>query len=195
MTDWVGMILKGSAPRQTHTISVAGGSKAVKSNASFVYDKVDGLYADRFYERFMIRANNDFTVNKYLGATLDFNFKRTKNHQPYYSPFSDMRLAPMIYPAVWANGEYASGKNGNNPYALVNSGGTKDEWYNKVGGRAAINITPIEGLKISGVIAPNYTYTKIRIFAKLFLIPWKMIRTRSVVIWKAIIRQSYLKKK
>ena len=30
MTDWVGMILKGSAPRQTHTISVAGGSKAVK---------------------------------------------------------------------------------------------------------------------------------------------------------------------
>lgn len=100
----------------------------------------------------------------------------------------------MIYPAVWANGEYASGKNGNNPYALVNSGGTKDEWYNKVGGRAAINITPIEGLKISGVIAPNYTYTKIRIFAKLFLIPWKMIQTRSVVIWKAIIRQSYLKK-
>ena len=86
MTDWVGMILKGSAPRQTHTISVAGGSKTVKSNASFVYDKVDGLYADRDYERFMIRANNDFTVNKYLGATLDFNFKRTKNHQPYYSP-------------------------------------------------------------------------------------------------------------
>ena len=166
MTDWVGMILKGSAPRQTHTISVAGGSKAVKSNASFVYDKVDGLYADRFYERFMIRANNDFTVNKYLGATLDFNFKRTKNHQPYYSPFSDMRLAPMIYPAVWANGEYASGKNGNNPYALVNSGGTKDEWYNKVGGRAAINITPIEGLKISGVIAPNYTYTKNKDFRK-----------------------------
>lgn len=155
MTDWVGMILDGSAPRQTHTISLAGGSKAVKSNASFVYDKVDGLYADRYYERFMIRANNDFTVNKYLGATLDFNYKRTKNHQPYYSPFSNMRLAPMIYPAVWANGEYASGKNGNNPYALVNSGGSKDEWYNKVGGRAAINITPLEGLKISGVIAPD----------------------------------------
>lgn len=160
MTDWVGMILKGSAPRQTHTISVAGGSKAVKSNATFVYDKIDGLYADRFYERFMIRANNDFTVNKYLGATLDFNFKQTKNHQPYYSPFYSMRMAPMIYPAVWANGEYASGKNGDNSYALVNSGGSKDEWYNKVGGRAAINITPIEGLKISGVIAPNYTFTK-----------------------------------
>lgn len=166
MTDWTGMILKKSAPRQTHTISVAGGSKNVKSNASFVYDKVDGLYADRFYERFMIRANNDFTVNKYLGATLDFNFKRTKDHQPHYSPFYNMRLAPMIYPAVWENGEYANGKNGNNPYASVNSGGTIDEWYNQVGGRAAINITPIEGLKISGVIAPNYTFTKNKTFRK-----------------------------
>lgn len=166
MTDWKGLIMKGSAPRQTHTISVAGGSKAVKSNASFVYDKVDGLYADRYYERFMIRANNDFTVNKYLGATLDFNFKRTKNHQPYYSPFSNMRLAPMIYPAVWANGEYANGKNGNNPYALVNSGGFKDECYNQVGGRAAINITPLDGLKISGVIAPNYSFEKKKHFRK-----------------------------
>lgn len=166
MTDWTGMIMRDSAPRQTHTLSVAGGTKSVKSNASFVYDKVDGLYADRFYERFMIRANNDFTVNKYLGATLDFNFKRTRNHQPHYSPFYDMRLAPMIYPAVWENGEYANGKNGNNPYASVNSGGTIDEWYNQAGGRAAINITPIEGLKISGVIAPNYTFTKNKTFRK-----------------------------
>lgn len=193
MTDWVGMILKGSAPRQTHTISVAGGSKAVKSNASFVYDKVDGLYADRYYERFMIRSNNDFTVNKYLGATLDFNFKRTKNHQPHYSPFANMRLAPMIYPAVWANGEYADGKNGNNPYANVNSGGFKDEWYNQLGGRAAINITPLDGLKISGVIAPNYTFEKRNISVRQSLILWPTIRIRLVVIWKVIIRQNCLK--
>ena len=65
--------------------------------------------------------------------------------------------------------ESASGKNSNNPYALVNSGGSKDEWYNKVGGRAAINITPLEGLKISGVIAPNYTFTKNKDFVKRFL--------------------------
>ena len=155
VTDWVGLILKGSAPRQTHTISVAGGSRAVRSNVSFIYDKVDGLYADRYYERFTFRANNDFTVNNYLGATLDFNFKRTKNHQPYYSPFSEMRMAPMIYPAVWANGGYAAGKNGANPYATVNSGGFRDEWYNQAGGRAAVHITPVDGLKISAVIAPD----------------------------------------
>ena len=172
MTDWTGLILKNSAPRQTHTINLSGGSKAVKTKASFVYDKVDGLYADRFYERFMIRANNDFNVNKYIGATLDFYFKRLKNHQPTFNPFYDMRLAPMVYPAAWANGNYADGKNGNNPYAKIHEGGSNDEWYNQVGGRAALNITPIEGLKISGVIAPTYNFQKIKSFRK--AIPWTL---------------------
>ena len=166
MTDWTDLILKGSAPRQTHTVSVAGGSKSVKSNASFVYDNIDGLYGDRNYERYMIRSNNDFTINKYLGATLDFNFKRSNNHTPHYNPFSDMRIAPMIYPAVWSNGEWASGKNGQNPYAKVIDGGYIDDLNNLIGGRAAINLTPLNGLKISGVIAPNYSFQKKKSFRK-----------------------------
>lgn len=172
ITDWVGLILKSSAPRQTHTVNLSGGSKAVKTKASFVYDKVDGLYADRSYERFMVRSNNDFNVNKYLGASLDFYFKRLKNHEPNFNPFSDMRLAPMIYPAVWANGNYADGKNGSNPYAKTIEGGSNDEWYNQIGGRAALNITPIDGLKISGVIAPSYNFQKIKKFRK--AIPWTL---------------------
>ena len=166
MTDWVGMILKNTAPRQTHTISISGGTKAIKSSASFIYDKVDGLYANRYYERFMVRTNNDFTINKYLGATLDLNARKTKDHQPNYNPFSDMRLAPMVYPAVWENGAYAEGKSGSNPYAKLIEGGTKDEWYTSLGGRAVIDFKPIEGLKFSGVIAPNYTFTKNKTFKK-----------------------------
>lgn len=166
MTDWVGMILKNTAPRQTHTISISGGTKAIKSSASFIYDKVDGLYANRYYERFMVRTNNDFTINKYLGATLDLNARKTKDHQPNYNPFSDMRLAPMVYPAVWENGAYAEGKSGSNPYAKLIEGGTKDKWYTSLGGRAVIDFKPIEGLKFSGVIAPNYTFTKNKTFKK-----------------------------
>lgn len=166
ITDWTDLILKSSAPRQTHSLSVSGGSKFVKSNVSFVYDKVDGLYADRSYNRYMIRTNNDFSLNKYLEAKLDINFKRTDSHSPHYNPFFDMRIAPMIYPAIWANGEYANGKNGNNPYAAVNSGGTIDQWYNQIGGLASLSLKPIEGLKITGVISPTYSFTKNKTFRK-----------------------------
>lgn len=163
-TDWTDLILKSSAPRQTHTINIAGGSKAVRTKASFAYDKIDGLYADRFYERFMVRVNNDFKINKYLGATLDFNFKRSKSHRPTFDPFDRMRISPPVYAAVWNDGRIAEGKSGANAYGRMVAGGTRNEWYNQVGGKASLDLTPIDGLKISGVIAPVYNFDKIKNF-------------------------------
>lgn len=165
-TDWVDMILKGSAPRQTHAINIAGGSKVVRTKASFTYDKIDGLYADRFYERFMVRVNNDFKINNYLGATLDFNFKRSKTHRPTFEPFDRMRISPPVYAAVWDDGRIAEGKSGANAYGRMAEGGTRNEWYNQIGGKASLDLTPIEGLRISGVIAPVYNFDKIKNFNK-----------------------------
>lgn len=165
-TDWTDLILKGSAPRQTHAINIAGGSKAVRTKASFTYDKIDGLYADRFYERFMVRVNNDFKINKYLGATLDFNFKRSKAHRPTFEPFDRMRISPPVYAAMWDDGRIAEGKSGSNVYGRVMEGGTRDEWNNQIGGKASLDLTPIEGLKVSGVIAPVYNFAEIKNFNK-----------------------------
>ena len=82
IVDWQDAILKSSAPRQTHSINIAGGSKVVKTKASFRYDKTDGLYENRGYERYMIRINNDFKINKWLEAHLDVNYKRSKSEEP-----------------------------------------------------------------------------------------------------------------
>ena len=72
-TDWIDFMIKKTAPRQTHTISLSGGSKKVKSRVSLSYDRADGLFkeaTDR-YERYMIRSNNDFNFNKFIKATAD----------------------------------------------------------------------------------------------------------------------------
>lgn len=165
-TDWTDMMLKSSAPRQSHMFNIAGGSKNVRTKASFTYDHIDGLYADRFYERFMLRVNNDFKINNYLGATLDFNFKRSKSHQPVFdNVFDRMRVAPPVYAAVWDDGRIAEGKSGANPYGIMKEGGNRDEWNNQIGGKASIDLTPVEGLKISGVIAPVYNFIKQKNFS------------------------------
>lgn len=165
-TDWTELILKGSAPRQKHMINLSGGGKNVRTKASFSYDHIDGLYADRYYERFMARVNNDIKINKYLGATIDFNFKRSKTHKPTFSPFDRMRITPPVYAAVWDDGRIAEGKSGANPYGRMIAGGESNEWYNQIGGKASLDLTPIEGLKISGVIAPVYNFDKIKTFNK-----------------------------
>ena len=165
--DWQDVLLYSSAPRQTHSINIAGGSKVVKTKASFRYDQTDGLYINRDYERFMLRVNNDIQINKWMEAHLDVNFSRTKSEEPHRNPMElALRATPPIYAIRWTNGMWGDVKDGENPLAMITDGGTKTTWNNRIGGKAAIDITPINGLKISGVIAPTYNFAKIKSFVK-----------------------------
>lgn len=165
--DWQDVLLYSSAPRQTHSINIAGGSKVVKTKASFRYDQTDGLYINRDYERFMLRVNNDIQINKWMEAHLDVNFSRAKSEEPHRNPMElALRATPPIYAIRWTNGMWGDVKDGENPLAMITDGGTKTTWNNRIGGKAAIDITPINGLKISGVIAPTYNFAKIKSFVK-----------------------------
>lgn len=167
MVDWQDVLLKSSAPRQTHSVNIAGGSKVVKTKASFRYDKTDGLYVNRNYDRFMIRVNNDIQVNKWISANLDVNFNRSGNEEPHANPLNvGVRATPPIYAVRWTNGMWGDVKDGENMLAVITDGGTKKTWYTQMGGKAGLNITPIDGLKISAVVAPNYYFTKIKNFTK-----------------------------
>lgn len=158
-TDWMALTLNKVAPREAHSISIVGGSKFVKSNASVRFEKVGGFYDNKNYNRIFVRSNNDFTINKLIGGTVDFNFKRTNALDPTASdPLYRTRISSPIYPALWADGRIADGKAGENVYAKVKYGGTDRNTYNQVGGRLALDIKPIEGLKISGIIAPIFDF-------------------------------------
>jgi TonB-linked SusC/RagA family outer membrane protein len=166
-TDWMSLTLNKIAPREAHSISVIGGSKFVKSNASVRYEKVGGFYDNKNYNRIFVRSNNDFTINKLIGGTVDFNFKRTNALDPTASdPLYRARISSPIYPAIWADGRIADGKAGENVYAKVKFGGTDRNTYNQVGGRLALDIKPIEGLKLSGIIAPIFDFNNQKRFNK-----------------------------
>ncbi len=165
--DWTELVMSNSAPRQTHSLNIAGGSKVVRTKASFRYDKTDGLYVNRNYERYMIRVNNDFKINKWLEAHLDVNYSRSRNEEPHKNPMDKIwRSIPGIYAVHWSNGAWGDVKDGGNIVQMLHDGGTKTTWKNRLGGKAGIDITPIEGLKISGVIAPTYNFNKVKSFRK-----------------------------
>ena len=166
VTDWYDLIMKGSAPRQTHSVHISGGNQSVRTKASLSYDKVDGLYADRYFQRYMLRINNDFTINKMITAKVDLNVRRAKNHNPIYNPFATMRNMPAIYAAMWDDGRIAEGKSGGNPYGLLTQGGTKDAWSTQIGGKAALEFKPIKGLNVSANVAPFINYTKEKQFKR-----------------------------
>lgn len=160
------MILNKTAPRASHILSISGGTNSVKTKASIILDKVDGLYANRSFERFTTRVNNDFNISKVVSASLDFNFKRTAYEEPVSIPNTGMRMTPALYPAIWQHGTIAAGKSGNNPYAALMYGGTTNTWYSQIAGKGTIDFKPFEGLKITAALSPTYNFDKIKKFSK-----------------------------
>ena len=164
ITDWQGMMLKNSATRMTHTLNVSGGNKAIKSIASLSYDEVGGLYVGRSFQRYMFRSNNDFKINEKLSAQLDVNIRHAKNKGTNYTPFSDMRKMPAIYPALWDDGRIASGKSGSNPYALLTTTGSSISHSTQIAGKGKLTYKPIKGLSLSAIISPFINYQKSKAF-------------------------------
>lgn len=166
-TDWLALTLNDRAPRQAHSISIIGGSKFVKSNASMRYEKVGGFYENKDYNRIFLRSNNDFTINQYVGGTVDFNFKRTIAVDPNVgNPLYVARISAPIYPAMWSDGRVADGKAGDNLYGRLLYGGTDRNWYNQIGGRIALDLKPLDGLKFSAILAPIFNFNTNKKFNK-----------------------------
>lgn len=168
--NWFRKVYNKVAPKQSHTISLLGGTKYVKTNATLSYDKINGMYDNREYERVMARINNTFTINKWIGADLDFNFKHDSTDKPYLEEDIYVKAYTMrpIWGAWYSDGRIAEGTpgGGDNPIAYIYDSGSNQAWNTTVGGRASLYVKPLDGLKIAAVVAPRYTLTKIKKFQK-----------------------------
>jgi TonB-linked SusC/RagA family outer membrane protein len=164
------LVFKNISPRQTHMINFAGGSNFVKSSASIKYEKVGGFYDNKDFSRIFARTNNDFTFNKIIGGSLDLNFRRSISTDPTYDNRGNL-LGPVLthaptFAAIWADGRPAFGKNGDNVFGSVKYGGTEKNWNNQIGGKLSMDIKPLEGLKISGILSPIFNFNDSKKFTK-----------------------------
>ena len=59
ITDWLDLLTKKTAPRQTHVLSFSGGTQKIKARSTISFDKVDGLFREvtSDYQRLMARVN------------------------------------------------------------------------------------------------------------------------------------------
>ncbi|TDB62744.1 TonB-dependent receptor [Arundinibacter roseus] len=163
-TDWRSLILRNSAPRSSHILGISASGKAISTRVSLGYDKTEALYDNRDYQRVTARINNDIIINKFLSAAVDLNFRRVAVRQPTVDPLYRVGITPPIYAAQWADGRLASGKDGDNIYGMLHNGGFNHAWYNQVGGKIGLDFKPIEGLKLSGVLSPFFSFDKVKDF-------------------------------
>ena len=166
-TDWDSLVRKDRSTLQSHSLMMMGGNGTITSKASFRYDNDNGIYENRSYERYLTRINNDFFFNKYLEGHLDMKFNLFKNKQPFTNPLAyGVRLLPPIYPAYWQDGRYADVKDGENPLPMLKDGGVSHTNTYNFGAKAQLDVKPLEGLKLSVVVAPDFSFVNTKSFVK-----------------------------
>lgn len=166
-TDWVDLILKKTTSHEQHTLSVSGGTEKLRTKATFNYQKGDGYYENKSYERFAGRVNNDYKITDWLSANLDLDFSKSEAISP--SQINAIYWAYLVSPYYtprWEDGRYADVKDGANPLAGLDQGGTNDVNYYKFGAKAQFDITPLEGLKLTAIFAPRYSFTNGKKFSR-----------------------------
>lgn len=172
-TDWQDLIMTNKyAPRAQHDLVFTGGSKGIRTKASFGYQNVGAFYDHYDYERYQFRLNNDIEINPKLKANVDLGLRRVNLLSPVSHPFSgqspiyEARVMPPIYAALYTNGAYAIAKDGRNPLAQLNEGGTSTNTSNQLQGRMALNYKPITDLTLTAQLAPTFDFDKSKAFSK-----------------------------
>ena len=149
-TDWVDLLLKNTTSHQQHNFNVSGGTDKLQSKFSFNYQTADGYYANKSYERYAGRVNNDYKINSWIRANIDVDFSASKSVSPAtVNPIYWAYLTAPYYNPRWEDGRYADVKSGANPLAMLNEGGTDGKNYYKFGGKTQLDLTPLKGLTLS----------------------------------------------
>ena len=158
-TDFMDLGLKSSTNHQRHSLSLSGGTDKLKTNFNFNYYDSEALIKAKTYERFNIRTNNDYTINSWIHANVDLSLLYSNANEPHLSMSELMERAP-IYNAYWSDGRFADGKDGDNPIAQRELSGSHKKQNYRVGGKLQLVLTPLEGLSLTAIVAPQYSFYK-----------------------------------
>ena len=158
-TDFMDLGLKSSTHHQRHSLSLSGGTDKLKTNFSLNYFDSEALIDTKNYERYNIRTNNDYTINNWIHANVDLNLLYSNANEPHLVMMELMERAP-IYNAYWSDGRFADGKDGDNPIAQRDLSGSMRRQNYGVGGKLQLVLTPLKGLTLTGIVAPQYSFYK-----------------------------------
>lgn len=150
-TNWRDLILKNNTLTTNHSVSLTGGNKTIRQYLNGSYSYEDGLVPNNNYNRWTIRSNTDATITSWLRASVNINVRRTNRESPYGGATSIIGYAltmSPVYGAVNADGTWANGQSGINPYAIALAGGNTHTDGTDTNIKGTLIATPVKGLEL-----------------------------------------------
>ncbi|NLR65714.1 TonB-dependent receptor [Chitinophaga varians] len=177
-TDWQRAVFRKNAPQTNHSLSVRGGSEAVKFFLSGQYLSQQSNWAnsDENFKNYNLRSNIDASISKNLKLTLDIAARKEDRTYPALDAGSILHETVSMYPFIpvhWTNGLPSAGiANGRNPYVMTSSAPGYDNVTDlfvqpKIGFDWQLPFI-VKGLSVSGYTAFDYRQRSEKNFTR----PW-----------------------
>ena len=166
ITDWRSVLMRKTAPTTKHDLKVSYGNKVIQSKISLGYEETEALYHGRSYQKLMARVNSNYKVNDWLSFSFDGYYRRGINKQPNVNPLASILYMTPVDAATLSNGEFASGHEGNNPYAALMDGGKSRRTTDRFGAKISVILNPLKDLTITAAWAPGMLLTNARSYTK-----------------------------
>jgi TonB-linked SusC/RagA family outer membrane protein len=158
--DYMGTGVKKSTHHQRQSFSLSGGTEKLRTNFSLNYYDSEALYNRKDYERYNVRVNNDYSINNWIHANVDLNLLYSNTVRSQGNALGEFMERSPLFNSYWSDGTYADGKDGDNPFAQHALGGTIKGQNYRLGGKVQLDLTPVEGLTLTAIAAPQYTFYK-----------------------------------
>ncbi|MDD4158047.1 MAG: TonB-dependent receptor [Proteiniphilum sp.] len=176
-TNWRDEIIKNNALTHNNSISLSGGSEAIKVFANLAHFYQDGNIANNDYRRSTLRLNTDAQITKWLKAGIDINVRESKTIQPTNdSPESIINKATTFVPVfsgINDDGTWGYGQNGDNPIASAEASGLNTSTTPELGLKGFLQLNPLNGFEVYTA----YSYRKVEGKSDSFLKPYDTYET------------------
>ncbi len=176
-TDWFDTFMKKYSNTHHHYFSVDGGTQKLSYYVSFGKQYTDGNYKNSgtSYDRYNLRSNIDFNINKYLKVGLDMHgSEENKMYSVYPSGniFNALVRGRPTDPAIYPNGKpgppIPDGKTSGVTATLDAGFNDIKEYRSENILSATLNIPKVDGLVLSGYMAYDMYFYVNKNFKK----PW-----------------------
>ena len=168
-TDWYGQILRNSW-QQNHNLSLSGGSEKSTYFLSAGYLTDEGIVIGNKYNRYTIRANNDFKLTNKIKVGIISSYTTSTNQNVNLGgAYNDSyRAAPIIQSLV--NGKYGNTsvyQNVGNPILDIQNGDDKT-LDNRLIGTFYVEYKPVEWLTFRSGMGADWVNQNQRVYGKQF---------------------------
>jgi TonB-dependent starch-binding outer membrane protein SusC len=168
-TDWYSQILRNSW-QQTHNLSLSGGNEKSTYFVSGGYLSDEGIVIGNKYDRYTIRANNDFSISQKIKVGIVSSYTASTNQNVNLgAAYNDAYRAAPIIPSI-VNGKYGNTsvyQNVGNPILDIQNADDKT-LENRLQGNFYVEYKPIEWLTFRSGIGGDWVNQNQRVYGKQF---------------------------